>query len=159
MSEIFEGVLVRNERAELERALAAVASPLSLAVAAVSPGVWAAYRDDPRGSAAFSEEVERVAREISAVLGRALVVRYDSRVGHRSACLYQQGALGRHFGEADETYVGLDAKGYPLEKGQKYRADELDPNKEYETALNAIQIGLEALGGGDWNELHALMTT
>lgn len=158
MSEIFEGVLAYSDPGELQRALQPVNPGVPLAIEVLRSGMSVAYRTDPRETATFSAELDRVARELSRALGEALVVRYDSRVGQRSAALYENGAAGRSFGEADELYVRLDEQGYPLQDAAKLRLDQLSPDEEYETARNAIQLGLDALGHGGWEDLHELMT-
>ena len=157
MSEIFEGVLAASDPGQLRRALQPVSPRVPLSVEALS-GVSVAYRTDPRESAAYSAELDRIAGELSRALGEALLVRYDSRVGHRSSVLYKGGTAVRSFGEADELYIRLGERGYPVQDGERLRPDQLSEDEEYETALNAIQLGLQVLGRGDWVALHELMT-
>ncbi len=157
MSEIFEGVLVKADARRLEAETIAE-QRWPLVVAGLGSGLTIAYRDDPRETAAFSPGMDDLASAISRAVGAALVVRYDSRIGHRSANLYKEGVMERGFGEADETYYLLDERGYPRTDSEKLRADQLDEDEEYETAQNAIQLGLAALGADDWEALYDLMT-
>jgi hypothetical protein len=117
------------------------------------------YRNDSRRAAVFSAQVNKLAAEFSTRYGRSLVVRFDSRVGHRSAALYINGQRASVFGETDELYVPLDERGLPRTNEKPLRADQLAPGEEYETIENAIQQGLKALGRGSWSELFRLMTS
>lgn len=156
MSEVFEGVLYPVEpKTSVETDLG---QGLEFEVCTLEPGLRAMYRSDSRRVAAFSEDVNKLAAELSTRHGRSLVVRFDSRVGHRSAALFVDGQRASVFGEADELYVPLDERGLPRATEEPLRADQLAPDEEYETIQNAIQQGLKALGHGSWNALFRLMT-
>jgi len=102
--------------------------------------------------------MDDLARELSQLLGRALVVRFDSRIGHRSSALFEHGSLSRAFGEQEELFVPLDERGEPTAGAAPVRRWERDPDAEYETSKNAIQLGLEALGAGEWEQLFEVIT-
>jgi hypothetical protein len=156
MSEVFEGILYPVE--SNTGGEASFGQGLEFEVCALGPGLRAMYRSDSRRPATFSEEVNKLAGELSRRHGRSLVIRFDSRVGHRSATLYVDGQRASVFGEADELFVPLDERGLPRTNEKPLRADQLAPDEEYETIQNAIQQGLKALGRGSWNDLFRLMT-
>ena len=153
MSEIFEGILCKTSVAQVEATLGSKESLLTLVAAQLSDELAVVYRSDPRREGQFSAEVEDMAAALSSSLGQALLVRYDSRVGHRSSKYYVEGELARECGDSDEVYVRLDEEGEPLVAGERFGIDQLDPDEEYETFKNAIQLGLDALGAGKWSAL------
>jgi hypothetical protein len=102
--------------------------------------------------------MEELAAAASKPARRALLIRFDSRTGHRSAELFEDGERRRSFGDADELYVPLDESGEPVLTAAPLRFADLDPEQEYETIENAIQLGLKAFGRGDWKTLFALIT-
>jgi hypothetical protein len=97
-------------------------------------------------------------RSLSIPFGRALLVRY-SRLGHRSSRLCIAGEETACFGKDDELFVPLDDRGYPITSATPKSRFEWEPNEEYETISNAIQLGLERLGVGRWDSLFDLMTS
>ena len=159
MSEVFEGVLCSAKPEELSTGLDATGTSSFLNVHPLTPSTSVAYRIQARQKTAFSTEVNEVAAKLSELFERALVVRYDSRIGHRSAEYFVRGQLERAFGEEDELFVGVDEAGMPLESSPVYRLEELDPDVEYETKTNAIQLGLDASGLCDWETLFRFMTS
>ena len=156
MSEVFEGVLYPVEPGS--GAQPTVRHGVPFEVHDLEPGLRVVYRSDSRQDAAFSEDVDRLAGELSGQHGRSLVVRFDSRIGHRSAALYLDRQPALVFGEADELYVPLDEQGLPRREAEPLRADQLAPEEEYETIQNAIEQGLKAFGLGNWDELLRFMT-
>jgi hypothetical protein len=111
------------------------------------------YRSDSRKMREFSPTMDELATRLSLTLGKALLIRYDSRVGHRSAEYFRGGRLERSFGEKDELYVEVDEQGLPMASSPLYTPEQLDPTLEYETKKNAIELGLEDFGTGDWESI------
>ena len=156
MSEIFEGVLYLTDA---EAKHDGVSDLSAFCTVTLQPGVHVIYRCDARQEARFSSAVDTLAANISTQYGRALLVRFDSRIGHRSSVLYVGGGLSSTFGETDELYVPLDDQGLPKIEVEPLHVDQLDPDQEYETVQNAIQRGLDALGDAQWEPLFRLITT
>jgi hypothetical protein len=159
MSSIFEAILSPAEPERLLQVLEPLEISLHLALSSLPGGLTAAVREDPRHEYAFTEDLDGIAEALSKTLGTSLVVRYDDRIGHRSSKLYRDGELIRSFGEDDEVYVLLDEDGEPIPEGERFSLQDLDPDEEYETIKNAIQLGLEGLGRGDWPSVFDLITS
>jgi hypothetical protein len=157
MSEVFEGVISKVSAATARSAVEDIGIPLSLDVSELPGQLSVIYRSDPRQSSAFSSEMERLAREISKRFSLALLVRYDSRIGHRSSSLYVDGNLRKRFGQNDKLFVPLDEDGEPLTTGPRAKFTELVDGEEYETIQNAIELGLAELGGVNWPDLKLLI--
>ncbi len=157
MSEIFEGVVVPAVGGRAP-APAGRPAPLELSIARLGPDAFVVYRSDARHAAAFTDRTEALAEGLSEVVGRALLVRYDSRIGHRSACVYEHGNRVRTFGEDDELFVPLDEEGEPILSADPVTRSEFEDGEEYETVRNAIEQGLDALGVAEWDSLLDLMT-
>lgn len=102
--------------------------------------------------------MDELAAEVSKSCGKALLARFDSRAGSRSSAVFENGQLGQTFGEDDELYVPLDDKGDPVRNASPVRLTMLDPDQEYETIQNAIQLGLRAFGRDRWTQLFRLIT-
>jgi hypothetical protein len=157
MSEIFEGIVYPTaEPRAADRALTP-GPPLETRI--LDHNLAVSFRQDPRARAAFSDQMDGLAAEYSRHLGKALLVRFDSRIGHRSAELFERGRHVRSFGETDELYVPLDERGMPIGTAKALPADQLDPTVEYETSTNAIQLGLRSLAADGWDSLFAVMTS
>lgn len=154
MSEIFEGVLVAAGIKELR-----YLNEQALELSALSSGVSVVFRDDARSKLQFAEAIEDLARMLSAKYSRALVVRYDSRIGHRSSEVMDGGRCVASYGENDELFVPLDEDGEPLDDATPIRRENLLQGEEYETKVNAIQLGLNHVEWNVWNELFDLMTS
>src|SRR5262249_52827123 len=127
---------------------------VNIAVGAVRDDLLVVYDRDARESDTFQPEMERIAQAISLAADSALLVRYDGRVGYRASQLFQRGRPVREFSLADERWIPYGPDGMPDVNGPTYAADELDPDREYDTAHDAIQLGLEAFGSGTWDELE-----
>lgn len=158
MSEIIEGIAVIGSSEAIASAQAEANSSLRFQLAKVTDSLWVIYRDDPRNQSAFSDEVEHVAETLSTKFKKALVFRYDSRIGYRSSTIFFNGHPTESFDEKDEVYVLVDDNGTPLNDGQKYHVDELSDEGDYETIQNAIDLGLQALGMGTWDEVHKIVS-
>jgi hypothetical protein len=152
MSEVFEGVLLASPFNEVQQAVGTLPSSLSPKVERLDD-LSIVSRNDQGGRPQFSPEAERIAADLSNIVGKALVVRYDSRIGHRSSELFVNGNMERAFDEADELWVLLDEEGEPLLDGERFKLADLDPDQEYEAIANAIELGLQSLGSGDWKKL------
>jgi hypothetical protein len=156
MSEVFEGVLLASPFNEVQKAVRTLPSSLSLKVEKLDD-LSVVSRNDQVGRPQFSQEIEQVATGLSNILGKALVVRHDSRIGHRTSELFINGNMERAFDEDDEVWVLLDEDGEPLVDGKRFKLADLDPDQEYETIENAIELGIQSLGSGDWKELRSFM--
>jgi hypothetical protein len=156
MSEVFEGVLLASPFNEAQKAVRTLPSSLSLIVERLGD-LSIVSRNDQVGRPQFSPEIEQVAADLSKIVGKALVVRYDSRIGHRTSELFIDGNMEKAFGEDDEVWVLLGEDGKPLVDGERFKLADMDPDQEYETIENAIQSGIQSFGSGDWKELRALM--
>jgi len=85
----------------------------------------------------------------------ALFIIYDDRTSTRISARYDGGILVRTFGPEDERFVPLLPDGEPGE-GPVLTASQLDPEAEYETVVNAIELGLRDLGWEvNWRDLLA----
>src|SRR5271165_6730864 len=114
MSEVFEGIVSKVPVATVRSVVSALLTPFELTICDLPDGCSVLYRNDTRQSSRFSEEMDRLARTISESISTCLLVRYDSRIGHRSSSLYSSGRLIRNFGEADELFVPLGEDGFPV---------------------------------------------
>ena len=157
MSEVFEGVMCPGERGALLPLILRAAGPLSLGIEELAQGICVAYREDARAQAAFAPAMETLAAELARHLQWVLLVRYDSRIGHRSSAVFKERTQST-FGDADELYVALDESGMPVLSAQPLHVDELRSDEEYETVKNAIQLGLDAVAVNQWERLFTLMT-
>jgi len=160
VSEVFEGVVVPVWGSAGWRAPARLSMGLKgLDVRRLGSDAEVVFRSAPRSDAAFSDKLDEVAVAASDDVGRALVVRYDSRIGHRSAVLFEKGREVERFDEAGELFLPLDDDGEPITTAPPIPRRDLDPDLEYETVSNAIQQGLDALGAGTWVDLFDVMTS
>jgi hypothetical protein len=157
MSEVFEGVICPGEREALSPLILRSAGPLALAIEELTTGICVAYREDARAQAAFAPAIETLAAELAKHLQWVLLVRYDSRIGHRSSAIFK-GRTQSAFGDTDELYVPLDESGMPVLSAQPLHVDALRSDEEYETVKNAIQLGLDVVGVNQWERLFTLMT-
>jgi hypothetical protein len=157
VSEIIEGFVTRARQARVRRALALDPTlrfnlvPLD----GYCVGGRIASRDD-----AFSPHLERIVANLSTFSRGALLFRYDSRIGHRSAALFETGELVASFDEDAEEWVPLDEKGEPVLKAPRLRRQDLEPGKDYETVMNAIDLGLRALAGAElrWEDVQEALS-
>lgn len=153
MSEIFEGVVIRVPAKVVESVIANLNTDLEFGLFGLSGQLSILYRNDAREVAEFSNTTNWLAEKLSRPLAQTLLVRYDSRIGHRSSVLYVNGALKREFGMKDELFVPLNEDGEPILTAPRLRFTELNPEEEYETIENAIQLGLTELGDGNWSDI------
>jgi len=159
MSEVFEGMIVPASAESLWPEHDIHARGLVLETQDLGDDLAVVYRSDPRSEGGFTQRMEEFAAEASMRAPRILLVRFDSRTGHRSAALFENGKRKQDFGETDELYVPLDEAGEPIGDAPRLRRSELDPDQEYETIENAIQLGLKALGRGKWPDLFRMITS
>ncbi len=158
MSEVFEGFLASVAPGHLKNVVDETGVVVPLAFASLEEGTAVCYRVDPRDALVFSEAMDRIVSNVSKSIGRSLLVRYDSRTGHRSATLYDRGEVEGDFGPDDELFVPLDEEGDPVRAAVPLPRAALDPDEEYETHRNAIELGISALGVGTWPALLAFMS-
>jgi len=157
MSAVFEGILLPRRTdddwcPELKRLHESQGDGIRIGLAALDRVVLAIVRVDDR-SAPFSEKFDELGAALSSTFGKALVVRYDSRIGHRSSTLYAGGFESAAFAEDNVTFSLLDENGWVA--GDRVSSEELDG--EYEIIENAIELGLERLGAGVWEDLIFLI--
>jgi hypothetical protein len=157
MSEVFEGVVCNGPAHRVGRIAQRFSRSLCLDVVEMPGPVAVVYRNDPRSMSVFTHGIDELAAAISAECCPALLVRYDSSVGHRSSRLYLDGHLKRDFTDRDELFVPLDEAGLPVTSQPQLKFAELAPDKEYETIQNAVELGLASLGRGQWSDLKRLM--
>jgi hypothetical protein len=150
MSEIFEGIVCIGSAAEVRTVCNGVQHHLATNVRQLEDDLTIVCHN----SLEFSDEIIDLGAEISKELGRALVVRYDDRGDVVSSQLFSEGHLEREFGEEDEEWVQVDRQGVPVAGGSPVSVGEIDPDKAYSVTRNAIAIGLEALGRGNWQEIY-----
>jgi hypothetical protein len=142
MSEVFEGVITRAPANAVCSTLELALVSLALRISELSGLASVVYRNDSRQSSTFAEEMDRLAKTLSDKLSKAVLVRYDSRIGHRSATLYVKGALNQRFGRDDELFVPLDNAGNPMMSSSPIHFLEFVEGEEYETIQNAIELVL-----------------
>lgn len=101
----------------------------------------------------FEVEITEQAKRLSGSYGTALLIRFDTREGKRSSTVFRQGAISQVFSDVDELWVMLDDEGEPTEDGKRFTTAERDllhandPERyEFETAVNAVELGLKAMG-------------
>jgi hypothetical protein len=89
-----------------------------------------------------------IAQELSALIHKSILIRYDDRVGLRYSCLYENGSSVKEFLPEHEIFVRVDESGETLsEKTFTFQQVESDDNQEneYETIYNSIELGLTEL--------------
>jgi len=158
MSEVFEGFLCMVPEETLRPMVQSITSTLSLTIEKLNEYTMV-YRNDPRSQAIFTEEIDGVAAHVSRNVGKTLVIRYDSRIGHRSSRLFEDGMLQCSFGAEDEVWVPVDEEGLPVKDGPVYKETELLPGEEYETIQNAIELGIQEMPQTlGWQDLLRFIT-
>ncbi len=155
MSAVFEGLLLRFDGVDeacfqIGSYLKSKKVPISLDYRNLDDDVFVIFRTDDR-NAPFSEDVEKLAVELSAAVNKALVVRYDSRTGYRSSSYFEGGVPIIGFDNEDEIYLGVNEDG--TLSGEQFTYDQVIGGVDYEMSQNAIQSGLEKLGAGNWDKL------
>jgi hypothetical protein len=160
VSDIFESVVFRGAGSDMQRLLDEAGQSVPVILERVGDGLNAISRTDARATGPVSEAMEHVASAVSQQAGSALLFRYDGRIGYRESKLYESGQLVREFGPSDERWVRLDEHGDTVPNATTYSADQLDsdPNAEYETVRDAIELGLDAFGAGDRDEIFDAMS-
>jgi hypothetical protein len=158
LSNIFEGLLYWTTGDALPNALvdASINCRIPFSVVTLTEEVSAAVVVGPDHLDTFPGKLECAATALAKSFGQVLLVRYDDQIGHRSSALYESGREKVAYGEEDEIWVLLDDDGAPDMSGPRLRVDQLDPDPdvEYETIENAIQLGLRDFGWERWRLLH-----
>lgn len=159
MSAVFEGILISGtansgSKPRLKEFCTSRLSGIRIGYAPLDDEVTAIVRVGDRNEA-FSEKFDELGAVLSSTYGKALVVRYDSRIGHRSSTYFEAGAEVASFGEKDEIYSPLKDDGSVT--GTRITFDKLDDDEEYETIENAIELGLNRLAMGTWEDLRFMI--
>lgn len=154
MSEVFEGVLSSTDVATAGQKLAEISPKAPFATAPLGENLTVTYRSGSRYGVPGAVKVEGLAAAMSMALGSVLQVKYDSRTGYRSAILWNGGQAIAEFGAEDELFVPLDEDGEPVASATLRPRADLKSDEEYETAKNAIELGLDAFGVGTWGTLR-----
>ncbi|OUL33864.1 hypothetical protein BV372_15195 [Nostoc sp. T09] len=140
--------------------LTKISSGLTLEVITINEILCVIYRvEENRNKLIFSRQIEYLASQLSLEISAVLVARYDSRVGHRSSILFEESLPMSSFDENDKIWVLLDEEGNPLIDGERFSINSMKDDQEYETICNAIQLGLQALGVEDCNEVYSFITS
>ncbi|WP_165248530.1 hypothetical protein [Paludisphaera soli] len=146
MSEIYEGVVFRADEAMARAAFGDVASSLHLRLVRLAEGVYGAYRVAGRADLFDVPGMERATGQLSARVGKAVALFYDSRGGAYFGLLYDAGRKTREFGEDDEWYVPYGDDGKLLVDEPRLRVRDLHPDEEYDCVFSAIDAALQAIG-------------
>lgn len=162
MSYVAEGIVISGNEAALRSSTEWLMTLFDGRIdCAVKTARCSAFvRSDLREHAHLDIGLQRAAEEVSRLFRvRGLVFRDDSRTGERESVLILEGASTHYWGPRDELYVELDDAGMPRTDGQPIRSVDLDLEREYETCMNAIQIGLDAIGELQvWPELKSAIS-
>lgn len=157
MSVIFEGILVNSTNFSKLVELTKL-KEINLSQIAFDTEHSLIYKENARE---FSKDIFEIAVYLSTKLETVLLIRYDSRISYRSSTLYREGKKIKEFSEEDELFVPLDEDGEPLTDNQRLKQSDFLPDEEYETVMNAIQLGLESINidPGKWEKLVDLINT
>jgi hypothetical protein len=146
MSDMYEGVVLRSDKRAACQAFASLSSKLRLRLIQLAPGVFGIYRVAGRAETFEPQEVERVAKQLSSAVKRAVALFYDNQCCLRSAILYSAGRRTREFGDGDAWWVPYGPDGKLVLDGPRFRVGELRPDQEYDCVLSAIEAALESIG-------------
>jgi hypothetical protein len=158
MSNVFDAVLCPCEAAKI---LAHLPSSPKIEIRELEPNISILLTVE--NIREFSAELASLAPELSVIFGKTLFVQYDDRVGWRYSELFINGESANIFGENEEIWIRLNDDGLPdLDENGKPISelihikdmDRFDPDEEWETYRNAIQLGLAAFGAGAWHNLR-----
>ncbi|MBN9517376.1 hypothetical protein J0H58_02480 [bacterium] len=105
----------------------------------------------------FGNFGEQICALFSRYFERAVLARYDSGTCFRYSSLFTKGIQDKSFQLADEKWALLDDEARPDPSQGVFLISEMVKGKEYETIENAIQLGLNELGFGDWKRLLEMM--
>jgi len=95
-------------------------------------------------------------RELLKQYGRLLTVLWDDRSGLRASMVHGASGEQLKFGADEELYAELDDQGFPLLNGKVYSLKDVETSiddKEFETTKNAVELGCEASGFCQPNEV------
>ncbi|OUL27871.1 hypothetical protein BV378_08955 [Nostoc sp. RF31YmG] len=160
MSNVFEAIICAIDFARANNLLATISSELTLEVVKINETLSVIYRvEQNRPKLIFDRQIEYLASQLSLEISAVLVARYDSRIGHRSSIVFKEGLPIYSFDENDEIWVLLNEEGNPLIDGENFSINSMKDDEEYETICNAIQLGLQALGVENYNEVYSFITS
>ena len=158
MSIIFHGLVVKGSARAALRRVKKLETDLRFSGWQATPQLAILHPEvGPEGAdreAVFSE-LEIVAAMLSSRCSGVLVLQIDTRVGHRYCVYYSDGDPVEAFGVEREMYVPLDERGQPDWGAPRVAYADLDPDPkaEYATAVHAIDLGLQRLGTGTWQDV------
>ena len=162
MSYTLEGVLCIAPFENIRDIDLQISSSLNLQVDKIDDCLSCIYRVENQRNWIFDSEMEYVASQISVILSKAILIRYDDRVGYRESTVFQEGYPIKSFNLNDEIWVMLDEDGQPIIDGKQFTIEQIadDDDDEYETIYNAIQLGLDLLGIHKivWKDVHSFIT-
>ncbi|BAY11360.1 hypothetical protein [Calothrix sp. NIES-2098] len=160
MSNVFEAIVCEIDFDRAKNLLATISSELTLEFIKINESLLVIYQlEENRHRLIFSQQIEYLASQVSLEISAVLVMRYDSRIGHRSSILFKEGLPISSFDENDEIWVLLDEEGEPLIDGERFSINSMKDDEEYETICNAIDLGLQALGIENWHEVYSFITS
>ncbi|MBH8575127.1 hypothetical protein I8752_19330 [Nostocaceae cyanobacterium CENA369] len=158
MSNVFEAIICPIDFTITENLLTKSSSELKLEVIKINDTLSVIYRiEENRHKLIFSQQIEYLASKLSLEITAVLVVRYDSRIGHRSSIMFAEGLAIYSFDANDEIWVLLNEEGNPLIDGQKFSINSMNDDEEYETIYDAIQLGFQVLGLDNYNEVYSFI--
>jgi hypothetical protein len=107
----------------------------------------------------FNEIFIEIAQKISTEFNKALLIKYDDRIGYRHSSLYVEGILTNEFGLENEIWVLIDEEGEPL-LDKRFSSIQVenddDDENEYQTIYNSIELGLDGMGlNRNWKEVFS----
>jgi hypothetical protein len=156
MSEVFEGIVIPRAAQDITISGLTV-NGHNLEVLTLARDISVAFRNEPRAAMRFTNAMETVAESLSEKYSRALLVRYDSRISHRSSIMYGYGTKVDEFAGDKELFVPLGERGLPILTARPLLEVEFEDGVEYETCQNAIQLGLAKCGWDVWEKLFDVM--
>ena len=104
MSEMYEGVVFCANKHDACKTFASLSSKLRLRLVHLASRVFGIHRVAGRADVFKPREVERVAKQVSAVAGQAIALFYDNRCCVRAGVLYSAGRRDREFGDSDAIW-------------------------------------------------------
>lgn len=137
MSVIFEGILINT--VDLNQ-ISTDLNGKNFGVKNLDSKTFLVFEENTRQ---FSDEFENIAVYFSKKFNKVLLIRFDSRISYRYSAVYEDGIKTYEYDENDELFVLIDEDGEPIIDGLRFQQSEFEPDEEYETIINAIQLGFE----------------
>lgn len=155
MSNVFEGILLKSTNGSIKNAI----NPKNSRWVLCSFNSFMLIYSKFGSRDFFEDDLLKEAEDLSLDFGSALVIRLDTRESYRFSACYENGKIIKIFENKDEIWVLLDDFGKPILDGFRYTTFESDRMRseepelyEFETVLNAIEIGMDYFGldSSDW---------